>query len=428
MKPTETKKNIFSDLSEKTEKKSIAKEINKIQKKKLRDLEFETYVKKIELVMKNKVLLATQIKLEKTVENFSEIFNHAPIGYFILDNNGIIMNVNIKGCKLLGIDGKQLIGKPFSVFLHGESCQDDFYRHRNVVMDNNKLNKIETEILKKDGSICSVILGGNVVNDENGNFKYHLTTICDFTKSKEDAKKVELALVKEKELSEMKSRFISMASHEFRTPLCTILMSASLIDSYDKTEDSLKRKQHTKKIVSSVNGLKEILSEFLSMSKIENNLICNHPETFNLIKFTEDTIAGSITENRIINYKDLGECQDVYLDSKLLKVCLTSIINNAVKFSSNASKIEITTKKNTNGNIKISIKDHGIGIPEEDKARIFEPFFRAENTDTIHGIGLGLNIVKKIIEVMGGTITFESKINEGSVFILNFSGKKKQYE
>ena len=109
MKPTETKKNIFSDLSEKTEKKSIAKEINKIQKKKLRDLEFETYVKKIELVMKNKVLLATQIKLEKTVEYFSEIFNHAPVGYFILDNNGIIINVNIKGCKLLGIDGKQLI-------------------------------------------------------------------------------------------------------------------------------------------------------------------------------------------------------------------------------------------------------------------------------------------------------------------------------
>lgn len=390
------------------------------------EIEEELNVHKKGLKMQNEELLNTQLQLLKSVEDYIELFDNLPVSYFIMDTNGIIMNVNTKGSKLIGIDKKQLIGKPLSLFINGESNQDDYCRHRKLALDTDDLMQIESEIKKKDGSIFPVLIESVSLRDQHGDFKHLLAIINDISKQKEYERQIELALAKEKELSEMKSRFIATTSHEFRTPLSTILSSVSLIESYHKTEDGAKRKRHINKIVSAVNGLKEILTEFFSFDQIEKNLITNNPETFNIVRLTEETISMIDAKNHTMVYKHSGEFQDAYLDIKLLKICLINLLSNAIKYSPNTGTIEITTKKSTRGDIEISVKDYGIGIPDNEKEHIFGPFFKAKNADAIEGTGIGLNIIQKLITLMGGAISFESKINEGTVFVLKFPVKNKK--
>lgn len=418
-----SKKNNFSELRKRAEEELMGKEI-KSKKNSLESSDREVKLHEIELKMQNEELLSIQAKLQQSIENYAELFDLAPIGYFILDHSGIITNVNNKGSRLLGIDNKQLIGNPFSVFLNGESLQDDYYRHRNLVIGSNELKQLESEIKKKDGTTCPVLIESVCVKDKEGKFKEILLTLRDISIQKEHEYKVEQAFSKEKELSEMKSNFISMTSHEFRTPLSTILSSISLIENYNKTEDNDKRKKHVNKIKSSVDGLKEILTEFFSFSQIEKNLLHNNPETFNLVRLAEETISLINSKDYKVIYNHIGEFQDVYLDAKLLKVCLINILSNAIKYSPKGGTIEMATKKDRNGNIEISVKDYGIGIPENEKAHVFGQFFKAKNADVAKGTGMGLNIIQKLITMMGGTILFESKINEGTIFILKFPSQK----
>lgn len=417
-------KNKFPKLRKKAEDRLKSNEI-KPKKNSLLHLEHEVHVHEVELEMQNEELQATQLKLVKTIENYAELFDLAPVGYFILDNNSVIDNVNLKGSNLIGVDKKQLIGKSFSVFLNGESHQDEYYRHKNLVVETNELKQLVTEIRKKDGTNTSVLIESICVNDEQGNFKHILSTISDISKQIQYERKVELALAKEQELSEMKSRFISMATHEFRTPLSTILSSAGLIESYDRTEDLAKRNRHINKIKSSVEGLKKILTTFFTFNQLERNLLNNNPETFNLIKLIEDTISLIDTQSHILVYKHTEGLHDVFLDSKLLKICLTGILSNAVKHSPNDGTIEITTKKTFHGDVEISIRDYGVGIPESEKLHVFGEFFNSNNTDVVTGTGMGLSVIQKLIILMGGIISFESKINEGTVFVIKFPGQKK---
>ncbi len=377
-----------------------------------------------EYIVQKKTVTESQSTFANSLKNYTELFDHAPTGYFILDKKGIIINVNVIGAKQLGVNKTQLIGNYFSTFLNGESCQNKYNHHRNLVIETGALMQMEYEIKKRNGSIYPALVESIAIKDEIGNFKHMLSTMSDISIRKEYERTVELALEKEKELGEMKSRFISMASHEFRTPLSAILSSAWLIDGYNKAEDADKRKKHVDKIKFSVNGLKEILTEFLSINQIEKDLIKNNPATFNLIQFIEDVTAEMNTETRIFTHKHIGEQQHVYLDEKLLKICVVNLLSNAIKYSPKFGTIKITTEINSIGNIMISVKDQGIGIPDNEKCHIFESFFRAENADAIQGTGLGLNIVQRLTMLMDGTVSFESKLNEGTVFMLKFPMKK----
>lgn len=384
------------------------------------ELEHELNVHKEELEMQNEELLVTQRDLVRSIDNYTELFNLAPVGYFILDSEGIISNVNRKGSQLLGLHKNQLIGNPFSVFLNGESFQDDYYRHRNTVMETGELRQLPSEVRKKDGTTLSILIESICVNDEQGQFKHLLSTFSDITRRVQEERKIEFALEKEVELSELKSRFITMVSHEFRTPLTTILSSIELIDKYDKTEDLAKRKNHVGKIKSSVKGLKEILSLFFTLNEIENNMVSNQPATFDMVKLTDNVISMLDKKGHTFFYNHSDNLQDVFLDAKLLKICLANILGNAVKYSPSPGAIEITTEKTKEGTILIFVKDYGIGIPEHEKAQIFEKFYKAQNADVIQGTGLGLNTTQKLISLMGGSISFESKLNEGTVFVLEF--------
>lgn len=377
---------------------------------------------KAKLRMQNEKLLGTQSKLEGLIDEYTILFEHAPIGYFILDKNGIITKVNETGSYQLNIAKKQLTGRHLSEFIFSKSCQDNFDRHRNIALEEGKLQQVECELKRTDGSIFLALMDSMVVKDEKNNLKYFLTMVSDITLRKEQERKIGLALQKEKELNEMKSQFITIASHEFRTPLSTILTSSELIEKYTKPVADERTERHFLKIKTSIQRLKEILIDFMSAGEIERENIKNKPKTFNLIEFTKKLLdeVNPINGTTRVNYNHHGSYTDVLLDPKLLKTALTNLIVNAYKYSPDGSTIEITTEQNSPGNINITIKDNGIGIPLIDQPHLFETFFRAKNADNIPGTGLGLNITKKLITLMEGNISFRSKENEGTTFFINF--------
>lgn len=230
------------------------------------------------------------------------------------------------------------------------------------------------------------------------------------------------ALGKEKELSDLKSRFVSMASHEFRTPLSTILSSASLVAKYTESEEQDKRDKHIKRIKSAVNNLTDLLNEFLSIGRIEDGKITANFTDFNIKEMLTEIsseIQGISKLGQTILYEHSGNDM-VHLDVSLLRNVIFNLLSNAIKFSPENAPILLSTKVQEK-DICIRVKDAGLGISVEDQTHLFERFFRGANATNIQGTGLGLHIVSKYIELMEGRIDFESKLEEGTEFIIKFN-------
>jgi PAS domain S-box-containing protein len=226
------------------------------------------------------------------------------------------------------------------------------------------------------------------------------------------------AIEKERELNTLKSRFVSMASHEFRTPLSTILSSADLLEMYTTEEQQDKRIKHTTRIKSAVNNLISILNDFLSLSKLEEGKIEISPVEFNLEEFCEevmDDVQALLKPGQVFQHHGLKSDTIILLDKKMLKNILINLFSNAIKYSEPGKPIDCFVEIKNN-ELWVSIQDHGIGIPEEEQQHLFTRFFRAHNAENIPGTGLGLNIVKRYIELMNGHINFESILGKGTTF------------
>jgi PAS domain S-box-containing protein len=237
-------------------------------------------------------------------------------------------------------------------------------------------------------------------------------------KSRDD---LENALSKEKELSDLKTRFVSMASHEFRTPLSTILSSASLVAKYVLSEEQDKRDKHIQRIRSAVSNLTDILNEFLSIGRLEEGKIQVNISAFNLKEqalLVCNEMKTILKPGQRIRNLHKGPVS-VQLDLSMLRNILINLISNALKFSPEDANIEVETEVNEK-HILISVQDHGIGISDEDKKHLFERFFRGKNATNIQGTGLGLHIVSKYAELMGGTVSVESRLDEGTKFTVKF--------
>ncbi len=234
-----------------------------------------------------------------------------------------------------------------------------------------------------------------------------------------DLKKAEreilISLEKEKELGELKSRFVSMASHEFRTPLTTVLSSANLIAKYKDADQQAAREKHIERIRKSVENLTTILNDFLSLEKLESgsqNVENDEVNPNEIISDVIDSMSQSLKENQEI--KVTGSAPLIHTDAHILRNILINLISNASKYSKEGDLIEVIIK--TNNKLDIHIKDNGIGIPKSEQKRLFERFFRAGNATNIQGTGLGLNIVKKYVQLINGEISYISEEGKGSTF------------
>jgi PAS domain S-box-containing protein len=227
------------------------------------------------------------------------------------------------------------------------------------------------------------------------------------------------ALAKEKELNELKSSFVSMASHEFRTPLTTIMSSLSLISRYAENADTESQARHINRIKISVNNLTDILTDFLTVSKLEEGKIMNDPKEINLKNFIGDiVIEMQLTVTEGINIVEKYHAKEMAtIDQKLLKNIMFNLLSNAIKFSKASGIVEVIVEE-LEDSIVIAVKDNGIGILKEDQKNLFQRFFRGYNATNIQGTGLGLNIVAKYAELMQASLTYESIENKGSIFSL----------
>jgi signal transduction histidine kinase len=233
------------------------------------------------------------------------------------------------------------------------------------------------------------------------------------------------ALEKEKTLSLLKSRFVALASHEFRTPLSGILSSANLLSRYVTTEDQPKRDKHISNIISSVNVLTDILNDFLSVGKIEEGKVMVRFSEFDIQEYMEKIVMemqAIAKDGKQLNYTHKGP-DLVHLDPILLRHILINLISNAIKFSFDNSTIEISTH-NLGDLFILSVKDQGLGIPKEDQKHLFGLFFRAGNVTNVQGTGLGLHIVAKYTNLMKGKIEYKTELNQGTEFIISVPGNQ----
>lgn len=263
--------------------------------------------------------------------------------------------------------------------------------------------------------------------DDNDEVDRILVVEKNITTLKNAAKRLEDNLHKERQLNEMKSRFVSMASHEFRTPLTTINSSAGLILNYHLKEKYEAIPKHVNRIKASVRNLTSILNDFLSLEKLETGKTTCQFSRFDLPSVIHDVteeMTGVIKRGQKINYQGPTSFE-VELDESLVKNTLINLISNAIKYSPEEKEIVISVG-DTADELKIAVKDEGMGIPKEDQPKMFERFFRAGNVVNIEGTGLGLTIVLRYVALMEGKLTFSSKEGEGSTFFLIFPKKKSK--
>jgi PAS domain S-box-containing protein len=396
----------------------------------------------------------------KEIEMLDALFKHATEGIVVSDKSGNIVMVNPIAEKLFQYGKDELIGKKIEVLIPRRYSKthikdrETYTKHPHpramgIGMDLFAMRKDESEFpvevslsnfsTSTGEFIMSFIIDITERKKQEAEIKraneeiMHLNVELEnrvaerteelataINKLAESKQEVMRALEKEKELNELKSRFVTTASHEFRTPLATILSSVSLIGRYNQPEDEEKRIKHINRIKSAVNNLTEILNDFLSLSKLEEGIIRNNPESILIRQFSAEIaeeLREMTKEGQYIKYQHNG-AENAIADRQLLKNILINLLSNAIKYSPEHKEILFSTLVDSSGQLKITIQDFGMGIPEQDQPLLFERFFRAHNAGNIQGTGLGLNIVKKYVELMEGEITFESQLNKGSIFTI----------
>lgn len=408
--------------------------------------------------------------LRREQEKFKAVFQNASLGILVINKEGIITLANKFLIYLFGYStADELIGKTLEILIppryHHQHITDrkEFIAHPttrpmgigrdlfgikkngielpleislssytndegvfSIAFISDISQRVETQEKLQEQSMALAAINKKMeeLNEELEKKVEERTSILKDTLQKLEASKDDLskALSKEKDLSDLKSAFVSMASHEFRTPLSTILSSASLLAKYKLTEEQDKRDKHVQRIKSSVMNLNNILNEFLSLGKIEDGKIKAHESVFDIAVFIQQQInemAEILKPGQKVNYWHRGN-SEAKLDEVLFKNILINLLSNAAKFSGENKPIFITTLAE-DGKLRFNIKDEGMGISKKEQEHLFEIFFRASNAVNIPGTGLGLHIVARYVEMMNGKIEIKSELNKGTEINIIFA-------
>ena len=376
-----------------------------------------------------------------TSEQFEALFNNAAIGIIMVNRAGDIQLANQFAQQQFGYTSTELLGRKIEILIpHG--LTEKHRHHRKNYHEHNPHSRpmgtgMDLQGLRKDGTEFPVEVSLSIFNRDGEDFAIAFISDITIRKQSEDALRslnedlerkvqqrthsLESALEKEKELGELKSRFVSMASHQFRTPLSTILSSAYLVSQYKQTEEQFKRDRHIDRIIASVNLLTDILNDFLSLGKIEEGKIQVRFSPLHLHDFIENVLVElrQIAKSGQQIIQENTGADIAPLDTTLFTQILQNLVGNAIKFSPENTEIKIKTNF-TAGQLDISVSDSGMGISEEDQKQLFQRFYRASNAINVQGTGLGLHIVSKYAELMHGSISCTSKLGHGSTFHLKF--------
>lgn len=372
------------------------------------------------------------------------LFRSAAEGLVVVNNKGEMVLLNPRMGELFGYAERELLGRPIEVLIpeaarkRHTAARKDYQQHpaRRPMGAG-----LDLRGRRKDGTEFAVEVSLNHFSIDGGRYVMALVSDASQRKAYEErlersneeledrvqrrteelelaGRSVREALEKERELNALKSRFVSMASHEFRTPLSTIMSSADLIDRYTDGSPDEKVGRHLKRIRVKVRELTSMLNDFLSLEKLEQGKVSVNPVEFDLVHLCIDLIEEMrllCKPGQEIDYEHDGEERNVTLDQQMLTNVISNLLNNAIKYSPENSRIRLRSRIR-DGRLAIEVSDEGIGIPLEDQPHLFERFFRAGNATTIQGTGLGLSIIKRHLDLMRGGITFSSAPGKGTVF------------
>ncbi|BCL37649.1 hypothetical protein NSMS1_40960 [Nostoc sp. MS1] len=321
---------------------------------------------------------------------------------------------------MTGYEAREFTENPgfWASHIHPDDKPSVFHRLSNVL--ERKSYKLEYRFLHKDGSYHWIYDQGRVVQDDIDNPIEMVGHIVDITERKQLEEYLKIALEKEKELSELKSRFVSMTSHEFRTPLSTILSSSELLEHYRHKWPEEKQLTHLRRIQNAVKRMTEMLNDILIIGKAEAGKLEFVPKSFDVVAYCRtlvEEIQLNLT-NQQVGFITEYESMPCYMDDKLLGHILSNLISNALKYSAFDGHVQVKFSCRDDYAI-FEVQDWGIGIPPEDITHLFESFYRAKNVGNILGTGLGLAIVKKCIDICKGQIFVSSTVGVGTVFTVN---------
>ncbi len=388
----------------------------------------EDDIRKLNEELEDRVEKRTQ-ELEESQKLYKIVARNFPDGTInVFDKK--LNYVFVEGMELFkyGVTSEKLVGTSYINRLP-EEVRDFMKEKLMEVFEGSNNSSFEVSFKDRHYSMNVVAL-----HNTEGNIEQILLVERDSTLQKKGEEEIRKTLEKEMQLNELKSRFVSMASHEFRTPLGAILSSTSLIEEYLERKDSTidfvreKSEKHIKRIKSSIGNLISILNDFLSLEKLEQGKIDLSPTLFSLSEFSKELIEEMqplLKKGQKIEYSHKGDNSvEVFIDQQMFRNVVFNLLSNAIKYSPENSIIEFCAENVKNG-IEVSVKDHGMGIPEEDQKHLFERFFRAKNSTNIQGTGLGLNIVKRYIDLMDGTISFTSEEGKGTTFNIALKNTKQ---
>ncbi|CAN5364696.1 hypothetical protein BH09BAC3_BH09BAC3_10470 [soil metagenome] len=360
-------------------------------------------------IQKRKLIEEKFIKIQRTYDTIVHNFPDGVIG---------VLN---KEMKYILVDGKDL--NDIDLPAMGLTNQTSIGNHDPVVADEilqNLKRAFQGEHVSFEIKASDRIYDINAVPlpDSKGNIHEILCVLRNITQRKHLEDDLRKAVEKEKELGDLKSRFITMASHEFRTPLSTILSSAFLLENFKGDKYENEKKIHIDRIKRGVNTLTMILNEFLAVERFEEYNVPLSLSDINVPDLIKDIIHEMEPlekEGQTMTYHHEGEFIGHLVDPKLLWSITSNLISNALKYSPHHSEVQVRSEISPLA-IKLAVSDTGIGIPKDEHPFLFERFYRARNASNFEGTGLGLHIVLKCIQMLQGTISFESQLNQGTIF------------
>ena len=379
--------------------------------------------------------------IEQSKEIFNLLFEAVSEGIIVVDDKQNIVATNSSSDDMFGYKKDELLSKHLNKLIPSQYHSSHNVHFKEFMIHDSKRKMgvgVEVYGIKKNTEVFPIELGLNPFKVDKNN--YVMAILVDVTERKfytetlentvkERTKQLRKALKKERDLNDLKTKFLSLVSHEFKTPLSGIQSSAILLEKYHLSEHQKKREKHIRTIFNEVQSLNNIIDDFLSIEKLEAGKVKYNFKTFRLSKILNEVIYEAnmvLKEGQRIKYPENIEGVTMYQDEKMLKLTLSNLINNAIKYSPENSSIEIEIKQDNEFTF-LTVKDFGIGIPKKDQENIFSRYFRAGNVTLIQGTGIGLNIAKGHIENLGGTIYFKSKENKGSKFTIKLKQIKEQW-
>ncbi|MCX7611503.1 MAG: PAS domain-containing sensor histidine kinase [Ignavibacterium sp.] len=450
----------FDELRKKAERTILNynQDISNLSVEEIKKLAYELQVYKAELEIQNEELRRTQLELQRTSDLFFNLFNSAPVGYLILDDKINIIKTNYTFLAMTGYPASEVNSSNFLKFID-ESSKNNFLSRYKAFYNNPIGKTLEIKIRSKNDEIIDIRIEGIKIlsfDDENQNanlftaiidisekvkkeeelinYKLNLEKIIqertsqlnqlnlelskEIEKRKEYESNLQNLLNKEIEINQIKSKFISITSHEFRTPLASIQSSFEILEKYDSKLSPERKKEHFNKIKLAINTITDLLNDLLRIDKESPEKLNFRPEKINLRLLIYDCIEKikfSCDKKYSFEFNYNSNSEEYILDYRMMTYIINNLLSNAVKFSPNGGKI-ITEVNQINSEIFISIKDQGIGIPEDEIEKIFDPFYRANNAETIKGTGLGLSIVKSSVDLHNGRIIVKSQLTKGTEF------------